>query len=347
MGEDIFEVHLSGIDLFKYCYKLFNAIPFVFEIENDISAEDSLKKLNEFCGKDLSENIVYKTYKFKEGGNSEIEYKSCLIKYSEDIVIFYQYDEHSILFKPGTDEDLIKNIASIIHSCSPKKDFRNNFHMVHYDDGYFLQDFEIKNKEICLETNYNDDIKQVVSVTDAFIENKYKTGLLLFHGVPGTGKTTFIRYLISKYNTRFLYLPLNMVSNFTGPQFLPFISRYQGSVIVIEDCEDLLKSREANQVTITALADILNLADGILGDALSLKIICTFNANVKDIDKALLRKGRLILKYEFKELEAEKATELSHNLGYNVKYSKPVTLAEIYNQEVNNLSPIDEKRIGF
>ena len=75
-------------------------------------------------------------------------------------------------------------------------------------------------------------------------------------------------------------------------------------------------------------------------DCLCLKFICTFNDDVKNIDAALLRKGRLISKYEFKALCVEKANELLKTLyeeDYkNGKYKnepvteKPLSLADIY-----------------
>ena len=46
-----------------------------------------------------------------------------------------------------------------------------------------------------------------------------------------------------------------------------------------------------------------------------------------------MRKGRLIAKYEFKELEIKKAQQLSYKLGFASVINSPMTLAAIYNQE--------------
>ena len=61
-------------------------------------------------------------------------------------------------------------------------------------------------------------------------------------------------------------------------------------------------------------------------------MICTFNTHVTNIDKALLRKGRLTALYEFKALSILKSTALLKKIG-NGKYpvSDPMTLADIYN----------------
>ena len=46
-----------------------------------------------------------------------------------------------------------------------------------------------------------------------------------------------------------------------------------------------------------------------------------------------MRKGRLIAKYEFKELEVYKAAKLSKKLGFSTEVESPMTLTAIYNQE--------------
>jgi ATP-dependent 26S proteasome regulatory subunit len=92
----------------------------------------------------------------------------------------------------------------------------------------------------------------------------------------------------------------------------------------------------------------LNLGDGLLSDALAIKLICTFNADLKDIDRAILRKGRLIARYEFKPLNTEKAKALANSLGVKNNVNKDLTLAEIYNLEKYDYSKVnDNKKIGF
>ena len=69
---------------------------------------------------------------------------------------------------------------------------------------------------------------------------------------------------------------------------------------------------------------------------------------VSNIDEALLRKGRLIAKYEFGKLTAEKAAHLSASIGFSNPVSEPMTLAEIYNQQEMHFHNLKEKRkIGF
>jgi hypothetical protein len=84
---------------------------------------------------------------------------------------------------------------------------------------------------------------------------------------------------------------------------------------------------------------LLNLTDGLLGESLGIQIIATFNTHIANVDKALLRKGRLIALYEFKALSIEKAKILLEEKGINNNdITRSMTLADIYNAEENDYS---------
>ena len=118
------------------------------------------------------------------------------------------------------------------------------------------------------------------------------------------------------------------------------------SVLIIEDAENILMNREDTGNSVVSI--LLNLADGLLSDCLNLQIICTFNTSISNIDEALLRKGRLIAKYEFGKISAEKAQQLSANLGFQTVITEPMTLAEIYNQSEKQFhNPKEKRKIGF
>jgi ATP-dependent 26S proteasome regulatory subunit len=85
-----------------------------------------------------------------------------------------------------------------------------------------------------------------------------------------------------------------------------------------------------------------------MSDALGIKLICTFNTGLSNIDKALLRKGRLINRYEFKELSVEKAKKIAeiNNLPYDGK--ETITIGDLFNIDSNNqTNAIARKSIGF
>ena len=60
-----------------------------------------------------------------------------------------------------------------------------------------------------------------------------------------------------------------------------------------------------------------------------------------------MRKGRLIAKYDFKELEVNKANKLSKKLGFDTVFDTPMTLTDIYNQEEIKYQQSRKIKIGF
>jgi len=120
----------------------------------------------------------------------------------------------------------------------------------------------------------------------------------------------------------------------------------KNSILVIEDAENLVINRETGSSTI---ASLLNIADGLLSDCLSIQFVCTFNTDLSNIDKALLRKGRLIAKYYFGQLNQYKAQILSDSLGYNLIIKKDTSLADIFYQDktIGSAPEISNNKLGF
>ncbi len=199
---------------------------------------------------------------------------------------------------------------------------------------FFLDDLEIEHKnDFGIDKIYNDDFSKFDEKIRSFINTPKRSGLVILHGLQGTGKTTYIKELITATDNSYVFVPMDVANKLTSPDFIEFVKEeLKESVIILEDCEQLLfdRSQTADHIN-TGLAAILNLTDGILGDALGLKIICTFNNSLCNIDPALLRPGRLVARYEFAPLSAEKTTSLMNQLGHEGSFS-PMTLAEIFNQ---------------
>lgn len=214
--------------------------------------------------------------------------------------------------------------------------------------GYEIKRLTINKPKLQIADNYNDDLIELNDTILKRLSRKNDKGLVLLHGVPGTGKTSYIRFLMSKLRRKkeIIFLPPNMARAITNPDLLKVLINHPNSIFIIEDAENIVMDRERNEAS--PVSAILNLADGILSDCLNVQIICSFNTELSRIDNALLRKGRLIARYEFKELALPKAIALSKRLGFQTEITKPMTLAAIYNQEEKEFSQLNTmNRIGF
>lgn len=212
--------------------------------------------------------------------------------------------------------------------------------------GFTSRSLFVNDVDCDVKSNYNDDFD--LNKLYQFV-NSETSGLAIIHGKPGTGKTTILRKMITdnRYKRNFILMDKNMFNNMTDHDFMMYLIDHSGSVLIFEDCEAMLVRREEGNSKIDT---ILNISDGILGDMLNLKIICTFNAEMIDIDEALLRKGRLKYIYEMKPLTHDKAVVLAKKVGIDPETlpDGPVSLADIYNADIdNNNKPKEKKTVGF
>ncbi|MEI7813154.1 MAG: AAA family ATPase, partial [Ignavibacteria bacterium] len=207
---------------------------------------------------------------------------------------------------------------------------------------------KIKKPKLVLNKNYNDDLSLIHEKIIHSLKQKDKGGLILFHGMPGTGKSTYIRYLIRSINKKVIFMPPGLAGNLDAPNLASFLIKSANTVFVIEDAEELLASRDAHKNS--SISMLLNLTDGLLGETLGIQVIATFNTDLQNVDKALLRKGRLLALYEFKPLAIEKSRVLLQESGIKDYFvSEPMTLADIYNFKVDGyqINKNNRTQIGF
>lgn len=214
--------------------------------------------------------------------------------------------------------------------------------LVRSNNGYYLEPKKINCPEIDFSVNYNEDFEPIHKLMIEKLSVDNSKGLFLLHGEAGTGKTTYIRYLINNLKKKVIYIPPNMANAISDPDLIKFFMQNSNSVLVIEDGENILAKRASSSAQ--AVSNILNLTDGLLSDVANIQVVATFNTDILNIDEALLRKGRLIAKYEFTKLEEKRVKKLGEKLG--VKINNKNTLADIYNSQETSFEK-KKNSIGF
>jgi ATP-dependent 26S proteasome regulatory subunit len=95
------------------------------------------------------------------------------------------------------------------------------------------------------------------------------------------------------------------------------------------------------------VSNLLNVADGLLGDHLRLHAIATTNISIGQLDPAIVRPGRLAGKREFRRLSRAEAQRLAERKGLALPDQENFSLAELYcgTESASLLSK--DRRIGF
>lgn len=208
-----------------------------------------------------------------------------------------------------------------------------------------LKAMEIKRTKLDLDLFYEDDFKEVDEVIRKRLSQKSDKGIVLLHGLPGTGKTTYLRYLVGKIKKRVLFLSPSVAGNLMNPDFIELLIDNPNTVLIIEDAENIVMDRKYSSSS--SVSNLLNISDGLLADFLNVQLICTFNSSLTMVDNALMRKGRLIAKYEFGKLGVEKANRLSKHFGFETVIREPMTIAEIANPHEKTQLVEKVEVIGF
>ncbi len=337
-----FRSHSHYINFWDLFLLYFNEIPNTIYLDN-IDCKKAKNNLEITYG-----NEVQKDFYFKRNYSNEINSYSNEYYYVFDKLIIIFHTENNYVYIVFTKKVYNKAQTIINEIISFKKRKKQEPHeiylLINTQNGIDITSLIITKPKLKIEDNYNDDfIETHQNIIKRLSKNNDK-GIVLLHGKPGTGKTFYIRYLIAQLKKKVIFLPPNMTLAITNPDFLSVLIENPNSIFVIEDAENIVLDRE--QHGSSAVSTLLNLSDGLLSDCLNIQIVCSFNTDISKIDAALMRKGRLIAKYEFKALEVDKAQQLSDKLGFKTKITNPTILTDIYNQNENEFKE-SKNKIGF
>lgn len=200
--------------------------------------------------------------------------------------------------------------------------------------------------------NYTPNISEAFGPLTHALETPDPPGrLVILNGDPGAGKSYFVRGLVHALTDKanFVIMQPRMLAEVSGPAltetFLDFRqNKKTPTVLIIEDADQCLVQRGNDNMG--AIATLLNLSDGFVGDMLDLRVIATTNADKLDMDAALTRNGRLFMQLDFKALDAPHATAVYNRLGGKGEVGKMV-LADIYAKARGKALAPEKKRAGF
>ncbi len=338
-NDDLSGGYDKSVDAFAYLNRLTG-------FKNIVKESFSISNLVEpLITKKLEENGFIVLFRSIDHSKEDDEDVFKYINIEKKALITIYYDDNIVRMFYEQESDVIREIRTYFLAMKVRKKVGMISFLTHSAQGGFSL-IEVPNKkiDIDIEANYETsyDLNKLISQL-----KEDRAGLILLSShTPGTGKSYLIKHFSNIIEKKFVFLPNNVISNIANPDFMGFALRHlKNTILIAEDAELCLIDRQKMQND--AVSTLLNITDGIVGDAMNLKVIATLN-NEEHIDRALLRKGRLIAKVDFSLLSVEKANKFLKNRGIDLKVTEPTSLANLYNiQEENTASNYVKRIVGF
>jgi hypothetical protein len=327
--------------LFGY---FFNHIPNL-EVVDEIDCEKAALEIQEKF-KDQITRTLHKKRRF--GSEKMTRIDDLYIVFDFSLLLVFDHAQSGVgVYYSDANANQVESVKKMLNDFKIQvNEFEGKVSIISSNQyGFDVKPYTIRIPDMDLNAHYNDDMVIFNQHVLKAFESDIKKGIVILNGKPGTGKTSYIRYLLGKVDKEVIFIPPDLIPNLTAPNMIKTLLDHPDSILVIEDAEKAVVTREYDSNS--PVSSLLNISDGLLGDCLRAQIICTFNTDLSKVDKALMRKGRLIGQYEFDSLSPEKATRLSQKIGHEISYNEKTSLAEVYNPSKTVKPAISSKFIGF
>lgn len=197
--------------------------------------------------------------------------------------------------------------------------------------------------------NYSQEVRNLFpEIVKTFTAKEPNGRLVILEGPPGTGKSHFVRALVTEARKKCQFFIINApdIAEVAKPEYIvglmDMCSPHIANVFILEDAEKALAPRQVvtrKKQTVDADAGAINallsMTDGLYGEGLNLRVLATTNAQIDSFDPALLRRGRLAHHLRIGALSRDEANArfqqlTGEDLAPEFSYSRPTTIGDIY-----------------
>lgn len=149
---------------------------------------------------------TYQRNYFNWQRNRKEAYKT-IFKLENKVIIELGEDYAEILFGSNNYEYANKLFEIFTGFKAPEKEQEYEINIItSTSSGIDLKQLGIKPTALDIDLYYNNDFKAVDSIIKERLEKENDKGIVLLHGLPGTGKTTYLRHLIGGLKKKVLFV---------------------------------------------------------------------------------------------------------------------------------------------
>lgn len=261
-----------------------------------------------YMGKTVNDNDMYIYIFGKKMRRYSKELENILVNENESKIIVYNIDR---------DGDTKNESMSVLYSEINQRDLSTLFYS--HDE-----------KEIICQ-----HIDKFNSNAEFYKERQilYKTGILLY-GKPGTGKSSLIKAIATKYHRNIVNINISNIKNIDLNELTQSINFDDNEkyIVLLEDIDTLFLNRKKgiDKEDASVINKLLQFLDSNSSPT-NVIFIATTN-HIDRLDEALLRDGRFDLKVEILELDKSTAIEYCKSFGLSEVVAKSI-VDEIHSEK--------------